>query len=211
MLSGSAPLADSWNYFVEHFGPDAEKSAFTSTPSFLESAAHKLLRRIIDVKKHDPLSDKLPSVTELSKVYLQLGILSGLDWTEMMFILFECMLRIEQNPPSGAEEHLIADILGAWNVVCRQKENYHHFPPVGSDLNWSYVPRVSSGDVNRMYQKRGPQAAFGILAPPLKLRHLQRIPMAALVTFIILTQKFYCCQYTSSDCFTFRFLIKSDN
>jgi pentatricopeptide repeat protein len=188
MLSGSAPLADSWNYFVEHFGPDAEKPAFTSTPSFLGSAAHKLLRRVIDAKKHDPLSDRLPSVTELSKVYLRLGILSGLDWTEMMFILFEYMLRIEQNPPSGVEKHLIADILGAWNVVCRQKGNHHHFPPLDSDLNWSYVPRVSPGDVNQMYRKRGPQAAFGILAPPLKLRHLQGIPMAALVTFIILTK-----------------------
>jgi pentatricopeptide repeat protein len=186
-LSGSVPLLDSWHYFVEHFGPDVEKPAFTSTPSFLNSAAHTLVRRIIDAKRHDPLSDRLPSVTDFSKVYLRLGILSGLDWSEMMFILLEHMLRSEQKAPAGVHERLITDMLGAWNVVCRQKGDYHHFPPLGSDLNWSYVPRVSSGDVNQMYRKRGAQAAFGILTPPLKLRHLQAIPMAALATFVILT------------------------
>jgi pentatricopeptide repeat protein len=186
-LLGSAPLLESWHYFVEHFGPDVEKPAFTSTPSFLNSIAHTLVRRIIDAKRRDALSDKLPSVTEISKVYLRLGILSGLDWGEMIFILLEQMLRSEQNPPAGIYDHLITDILGAWNVVCRRKGDYHCFPPLGSDLNWSYVPRVSSGDVNQMYRKRGAQVAFGILTPPLKLHHLQAIPMVALATFVILT------------------------
>jgi pentatricopeptide repeat protein len=187
MLSGSAPLTDAWNFFVEHFGPDVEKLAPASTPSYLNKTAQDLLRRIIHAKKSDPLSERLPSVTEVSRVYLRLLILSGVDWSEMMFPLLESILRVEQAPSANTNERLIADTLGAWNVVCRRPGTYHHFPPLGSDLNWSYVPYVSSGEVNQMYRKRGPQAAFGILTPSLKLRHLQRIPMVALATFTILT------------------------
>lgn len=187
MLSGSSPLTDSWQFFVEHFGPDADKLAYTSTPSFLNKTAQELLKRIIHAKKNNPLSERLPSVTEVSKVYLQLVILSGLDWTEMMFTLLESILRSEQTTLENVEERLIADILGAWNVVCRRPGTYNHFPPLGSDLIWSNLPHVTSGDVNQMYRRRGPQAAFGILTPPLKLRHLQRVPMVALATFNILT------------------------
>ncbi|KAE9379039.1 hypothetical protein N431DRAFT_434042 [Stipitochalara longipes BDJ] len=188
MLAGSAPLIDAWHFFVEHFGPDAEKLAYTSTPSYLNSTAQELLKRIVHAKKSDSLSQKLPSVTDVSKIYLRLTILSGLDWSDMMFTLLESILRIDQSPSATTEELLIADMLGAWNVVCRQPGSYHHFPAEGSDLNWSYVPRISPGDVNQMYRKRGPQAAFGILTPPLKLRHLQSIPIVALATFIVLTQ-----------------------
>ncbi|KAN0115101.1 hypothetical protein V8E51_004645 [Hyaloscypha variabilis] len=188
MLSGSAPLLDAWHFFVEHFGPDAEKRAYTSMPSYLNSTAQELLKRIIRARKGDPLSEKYPSFTEVSKIYLRLTILSGRDWSDMMFTLLESILRTDQSPSAATEERLIADMLGAWNVVCRQPGNYHHFPAVGSDLNWSYVPRISPGDVNQMYRKRGPQAAFGILTPPLKLRHLQTIPIVALATFVVLTQ-----------------------
>lgn len=185
MLSGSAPLSDSWHFFVQHFGPDVEKPAFTSTPSYLNHIAQDLLRRIIHAKQIDPLLESLPSVTDVSKVYLRLSILSGLDWTKMIFIPLEYIVQ-EQALPVGAKERLITDILGAWNVVCRQKDNCHRFPPDGSDINWSYVPRFSVEDVNQMYRKRGPQAAFGLLAPPLRLRHLENVPMVALATFTIL-------------------------
>jgi pentatricopeptide repeat protein len=191
LLSGS-PLADSWRFFVEHFGPDTMRPSFTenykSIPPYVNSTAKELLRRIIHAKKADPLSQTLPSVTELSKVYLQLGRLHGPDWTEMMLILLQHILRFEQPPPATIEERLIADLLGAWNVVCRLKGNIQHFPPPGSEfLNWSYIPPVSSSDVNRMYRKRGPQTAFGILTPSFPVRHLEGIPMIALATFSIIT------------------------
>ena len=185
MLSGSAPLSDSWQFFVQHFGPDAEKPALTSTPSYLNHIAQNLLRRIIHAKRVDPTSKSLPSVTDISKVYLRLAILPGSDWTKMMFILLEYIIRNQALLPDVVDR-LITDILGAWNVVCRLKDDCHRFPPEGSDINWSYVPRFSAEDVNQMYRKRGPQATFGMLAPPLALRHLENIPMVALATFSIL-------------------------
>jgi len=188
MLAGSAPLMDAWQFFVQHFGPHTVKPAYTSTPSYLNSTAQELLKKIIRARKNDLSSDKIPSVTEVSKVYLQLTILSGVDWSDMMFTLLESIFRNEQSTSVSVQEHLIADMLGSWNVVCRQPGSHHHFPAEGSDLNWSYIPRISSGDINHMHRKRGPQPAFGILTPPLKLRHLQSIPVIALATFIVLTQ-----------------------
>lgn len=207
MLSGSSPLADSWHFFLEHFGSDVEKPGFIehkSTPSYLNHTAKELLRRIIHAKKADPLSQTLPSFTELSKVYLQLGILPGPKWTEMMFILLEYILRLEQPPPAVVEERLIADLLGAWNVVCRHRGDFQHFPPLGSELvNWSYVPPVSSSDINQMYRKRGPQAAFGILTPPFPIRHLEGVPTIALATFSIVTSDSMAAKIVSANAFRF--------
>lgn len=66
LLLQGGNVADAWLFFVEHFGPDAEKHPFDKS---LVSRA--LLKDVILAKRKHPLSESLPSVTEVSTISFQ--------------------------------------------------------------------------------------------------------------------------------------------
>lgn len=66
MLLEGSEVADAWLFFVEHFGPDAEKHPFDKS---LVSRA--LLKDIVAAKRKHPLSETLPNVTEVSTISYQ--------------------------------------------------------------------------------------------------------------------------------------------
>jgi hypothetical protein len=73
LLSEGGNVADAWYFFVEHFGPDARKDPFDkrTSPTYLTTAARELIKQVIHAKNKDPLSQSLPDITEVSKVYFQ--------------------------------------------------------------------------------------------------------------------------------------------
>lgn len=77
MLGQGGNAADSWFYFVEHFGPDAGNTAYEkkSSPTYLISVVRELIKEIIQEKKRSPLSPSLPSVAEVSKICSQYVLL----------------------------------------------------------------------------------------------------------------------------------------
>lgn len=58
--------ADAWLFFVEHFGPDAEKHPFDKT-----LVTRALMKDVIMAKRKHPLSESLPNVTEVSTISYQ--------------------------------------------------------------------------------------------------------------------------------------------
>ncbi|CZR66120.1 uncharacterized protein PAC_16021 [Phialocephala subalpina] len=206
MIKGSSPPADSFHFFLEHFGPDTEqeksRKVLSSLPSYLHQTARNLLRKIIVAKARDPFSTTLPSVTELSGVYLRLGRLQAVDWADLMNPLIRNIINTKEQSFSDAtnEQRLLSDLLGAWNVVCRNPGNLEDIPgDSSSQLNWSHIPPVSSRDAFRVYQKAGSVVTFGMLTPTFPIKSLSRIPPLALSTFHLLNCKATTVQNHSGD------------
>lgn len=192
MLSDGDSIADSWYFFVEHFGPGARREPVDQKlPAFVHTTVKELLKEITHAKSRDPLSQTLPSVTEVSRICMQLGLLHGSEWGDLVFILLENILRIKEQPTednSGAEG-LLLDLLGAWNIVCRPIGTHNNLSaPDSISLDWSQIPAISTRDVVQVGRKHGPQLSFGLLVPPFPSRHVSSIPVIAAATFDLFTE-----------------------
>ncbi|RDL40399.1 uncharacterized protein BP5553_00378 [Venustampulla echinocandica] len=197
LLSEKTAPVESWNFFVEHFGPDIwSKDKGTvgqrALPAFLHSAAKQVLRQVISAKYQHPFSSTLPTVAEVSTLYAQLGLLHGNDWADMMLNLIGEILKIRQESPRDhiREKALLSDLLGSWNVVCRRSGHVPSFTPVDSlCLDWSKLPYVSTQHTTYVYRKSGLPSLFGLLAPSFRLRHLDNVPIIAIATLALLAKE----------------------
>jgi pentatricopeptide repeat protein len=194
MIKKPSPPADSFRFFVEHFGPATQQSGsmIPAPPPYLRDSARRLIRAIITAKTKDPFSTSLPSVTEMSSIYLRLGLLQAVDWADLMAPLIQNLIKMTENTGSDVthEQRLFLDLLGVWNVICRNLGKFDDMPEdSGSQLNWSHIPPLSSNDALKMFQKSGPVVLFGFLAPPFPIKSLGRLPPLALSTFQLLNSK----------------------
>jgi pentatricopeptide repeat protein len=201
LADSSCPAEDSWQFFLEHFGPEAWRNDAinrTSSPSYLyirdgAYSGRALLNRIIQAKSEDPLSTKLPTFTEVLSVYSQLGILHGQDWADMMFSLIGGLLKCQETPSKDLvlEETIVSDLIGSWNVVFRRlgKSQYPVANEGASSFDWSHAPLISAKDANQVYKKRGVQGFFAPLVPGLPFHQLRDIPVIAVASFALLVQE----------------------
>ena len=201
MADHSCPAIESWSFFLEHFGPGAWKSDSISrntSPAYVymrdgSYSGRALLLRIIQARDKDPFSTTLPTFTEVSSVYSQLGVLNGTDWADMVFSLIARLLEFQKSESIDLmnEEMLISDLVGCWNVVFRQagKSQYPVSMEGNSSFDWSHVPSISSKEAIQAYKKRGVQGCFGSLVPDIPFHHLTNFPTVAVATYALLTQE----------------------
>lgn len=191
----SSSAEDCWQFFIQHFGPSPWKKGFIdgiSSPSYLYTrnggyVGRDLMMNVVSAKDRDPMSATLPSYTRISQTYLELGILHGTDWADMMLGLIRNVLKHKDdtslNPAD--EQALILDLLGSWNLVFRKLgTSQYNLTSPSATLDWSNVPAVTLGDVKRAYATRQVRA-FGLLAPNLPTKQLAGLPLVAAATFAI--------------------------
>lgn len=190
MIAENSSVVDTWYHFIGYFGPNAAGQTSSTLPSYLHSPARQLLKQIIAAKARAPFSKTLPSVTEVSFVYLKLGLLHGSDWADMVFVLLENAVKLSQDSLTDPtkETRLLMDLLGAWNIICRKSE-LPPFSPIPDDppsLNWSNVPQISTSDVIRAERRHGALGTFTLLAPLFTVRQLTSFPLISAATFILI-------------------------
>jgi len=195
MLAEPSEVGDSWYFFLEHFGPNVWSRSSVesrSVPSYLHMLARNLLKQIIHAKSRDPLSKTLPTVSEVSWIYAKLELLNGSEWTDMVLILIENILKLKQQPviDLAKEKRLLVDLLGSWNVICRKSGPPPLCPPPEDpiSLDWFNVPFFSSQDVLQTQRRLGALGSFGMLAPSFRTQHLDSVPLVATATTILLQQ-----------------------
>lgn len=189
MLSDPTRMLEAWRYFKEHFDTSTAIEP-VKRPLYLSSLASAMRNRLIFAKANEPSDETFPTANEISQVYLRMGFLQGWWWCDMTLILIERILSCRKYPTEDRthEKKLVEELLGAWNVVCRSSERLQHQRPVGSSLDWSHLPNVSTYDAELSYRKRGVQS-FGLLAPVFQSRHLTKLPLVVFATFDILTNE----------------------
>jgi pentatricopeptide repeat protein len=197
----SCPAIDSWQFFLEHFGPGAWRKGTisrSSLPSYLyirdgRYSVRSLMNRIISAKDADPFSTTSPSFTEVSAVYSQLGALHPLDWADMMFSLIGGLLKYQEAPSKDCrhEETLVSDLVGSWNVVFRRlgKSQCPVTVDGASYFDWSDMPSFSVKDAIEVHRKYGVQGCFGLLVPGVPYKQLKNIPIIAAASFALLMQE----------------------
>lgn len=195
MMKDGAPYPDQWAFFVENFGPIAQRSRGIeriSMPSFLRPTISSMWHAIVQAKEHGhPLPESLPTTTEISRVFMELGYLNGHDWIEMVSHPLRTILKMrngELDDPE-LEKRLTKDLIGAWNIACRGIGQFENFHESNSPLYWSTLPSISTVDAMKVHKKRGSHDVFGLLAPSFVLGSLKAFPIVALTTFGLLTER----------------------
>ncbi|KAH7360765.1 hypothetical protein BKA65DRAFT_493928 [Rhexocercosporidium sp. MPI-PUGE-AT-0058] len=195
MMDNEAPFPDQWAFFLEHFGPAAQRARGRdriSMPSYLRPTIKLMFKAIVQAKeKHHPLPDSLPSTTEISRVFMELGYLNANDWIEMVSHPLRFILKArngELHDPE-LEKRLTEDLIGAWNIVCRDIGQLRNFHDKDSPSYWMTLPSISMVDAVHVHQKRGSQDVFALLVPSFKLGNLKAFPMIALATFGLLSER----------------------
>ncbi|KAL2074704.1 hypothetical protein VTL71DRAFT_8483 [Oculimacula yallundae] len=193
MMSEKAPYPDQWAFFIENFGPDAQRARAKyriDMPTYLRPTIHLLWKAIADAKEHDhPLPDSLPSATEISKVFMELGYLHAKYWIVMVSHLLRTLLKVRSGGlgDAEAERRLLVDLIGAWNVACRDLGQLRNFHDLHSPSYWMTLPSISMVDAVNVHRLRD-EKVFGLLVPPFELVELQDFPVITLATFGLLTE-----------------------
>ncbi|KAK0129705.1 hypothetical protein ONS96_000266 [Cadophora gregata f. sp. sojae] len=195
MMKDGAPYPDQWAFFVENFGPAAQRArgiARISMPSFLRPTISSMWHSIVQAKENGhPLPESLPTTAEISRVFMELGYLQGHDWIEMVSHPIRAILTMrnrELDDPEMEKRHT-EDLIGAWNIACRdigQLENIHDSD---SPFYWSSLPAISTADALKVHKKLGSHDCFGLLVPSFSLGSLKAFPVVALATFGLLTER----------------------
>ncbi|KAH8815839.1 hypothetical protein F5884DRAFT_195753 [Xylogone sp. PMI_703] len=188
------PIGDAWEFFVQHFGPEAwEKGIIDqkSCPSYLKSSARILLKRIISAKADRSFPETLPTVTDVTRVYAWLGMLQGVEWIALMEGLHENILRSISRDSGMPTERLVSDLLCSWNFWCRRRGSPPKVLLPGTEefpLDWSDIPSLMTSEATQKFQNGGIGELFGVLIPQLS-SVLQALPAIVLGTFTILSDK----------------------
>ncbi|KAH6681811.1 hypothetical protein B0J14DRAFT_468727 [Halenospora varia] len=202
-LEHSHPVTDSFQFFLEHFGPNSVSglpSSGGSLPTYIRSLAMQLLQALVAAKAKFPASQSLPTITEISSLYACLGILQSIEWTEMVLNLLETLLKMRQQEARSEDDErfLLQDLLGAWNVVCRRPERSPELPSSLSafdELDWSKVPEISRADIIKIHRSQRffmqkVYGAFQFLTPNVSQKRLHNnFPQAAMATYGFLKEK----------------------
>lgn len=107
-----------------------------------------------------------------------------------MLNLIESILNLSSPPNTFANEveQLLADLVGAWNVVCRFAGNMDDLPSYESTmLDWSNVPRITQYKTVKAFRQDGIEKCFGLLTPSFYHRHTTHLPAITISTFALLS------------------------
>ena len=163
---------------MQYFGTENVDRFGKSQPK-LSALAGILFREITQAKRNDLSSEALPSATELTRTFWELGYLVGGDWCNLMQAL------LSHAPNSN--EKLVEDILGMWNIVCRQSvrinadRSTYTFP-----MDWSRLPTLSMAAIFRLRKHSRFNDAFGYLMPKIPSDELGDLPVISIAIFRLL-------------------------
>ncbi|KAI9646214.1 hypothetical protein NHQ30_005654 [Ciborinia camelliae] len=188
MLREERPLSDCWSFFVEHFGPTAWKDGSisrTSWPASLKTGVPSLLKITRDRRKEQPFRDDVPPFPEMISVTLELGLLRGAQWVQMITILLNAILEVGVATEKG--KLLLSELLTSWNIVCRRRSRQSRMGEyIPSSSDWSNLPSHTMHGIFLEKREHGIQNAFRLLTPQFSRGQMYQLPTVALGTLNIL-------------------------
>ncbi|POS87385.1 hypothetical protein EPUL_002756 [Erysiphe pulchra] len=177
MIDKSKILSEKLNLFRENL----DSSTSQASLSRLKIDYATLLQEIIEFKRINPYDSKIPSITEITRIFSQVNALSGSEWADLVMAVLEKILVIQAKGLNY--KPLILDVIGAWSAAINN-----------SNFFKTLTPEVTL----RHYQKFGLNHLMGEIIPKLKHTDLTGVSAVAFVTFDVLTKK-HLKIYDSSD------------
>ncbi|KAK4211945.1 hypothetical protein QBC37DRAFT_203575 [Rhypophila decipiens] len=149
-------IAPAFTYFAETLHPQLVEAG--CVPAVVkDGACRDLMRGLFNEKAQDFASDALPTVTRISELTLELGILTPAAWGTLMIELLQHITTLSTQPADFAtiedyinaidrRDDLLRDLVGAWKVFCGFVSfETNSPPPLGSEEYESAVKNQISG------------------------------------------------------------------
>lgn len=187
MIAERQPINESWAFFITHFGHHGTEGPIdpATMPAYLKSTGHAMLYAITKAKTNKPESETLPSAAVVTKIFLDMGILKGYHWAQLIRGPLETIIKAKELTENVYLVFL--DLIASWNIMSRLATAGDR--GLGPPFSWKNMKTYTQEAIQRRYQSNGLTRAFcGIFpvtatAPP---KETEGIPLVALATFRLL-------------------------
>ncbi|KAH6850367.1 hypothetical protein B0I37DRAFT_371470 [Chaetomium sp. MPI-CAGE-AT-0009] len=178
-----ATLVEAYAYFEETVYPQINKDGAGTSQIVKNQIAAVLLNKLALEKPRDFDASRLPSVTRITEIMVELDVLRPSAWANLVLALVQHIYRQNTVPDRyssikdyetamARRDALLHDLLGAWRVFCSQRS-----PPTR--------PLGKPQEQQLTLQK-----AFGAMFPQYLVPSLLRPTFAAFATYKLLTDAF---------------------
>lgn len=169
MNDKSKRLSEKLSLFRENLSSSTSQASLSR---FKEDCT-TLLQEIIESKYLNPYDSKIPSITEITRLFSQVNALSGSEWAGLVMAILENILTFQGKRLN--DKPLVLDLIGAWDVA---------------SSNSNFLKTLSPEAALQHYQKFGLNHLMGEVIPNMKQTDLTGVPAVVFVTFDVLTKKF---------------------
>lgn len=185
-------IEDCYEFFMDHV---MAKAVTPEKSRLVKQRGSYLLKRVAETKTQDMDNRRLPSISQLTSIYHQLGTLNATNWTSMIMGLIKYILSInstreayasdEEFEKARAKKHeLLGDLIESWVLFNRRRlsvDTSSHLSPEEAEFRFPLL----DPDQLRLHAKRGLAPAFSLLFSQYSTNS-QDIPAAAIATFVVL-------------------------
>ncbi|KAH8894932.1 hypothetical protein GQ53DRAFT_744350 [Thozetella sp. PMI_491] len=192
----------SFDFFESKISPSINKPGVEVPKTFRDRVGRGLLERISREKANDMESKDLPTVTRISQLSLDLGLLQPHAWARLTLKLLEYVCSVSTSPndhPSiesyeatmARREDLLHDLLGAWKVLNVQRFTALRVGSAAKAAHQIGPPSFTDAMKIQLSSKKVARNPLGVLFPHYDPGKLNEVTSAAIGTYVLLTDPIY--------------------
>ncbi|KAI1126702.1 hypothetical protein F5Y10DRAFT_207421 [Nemania abortiva] len=191
MVTTDTSAVDAYLYFRTEVRPAVQKPG-THVPQAYHKIKLALLERLVAAKKANMLSEDLPTVADIFRLYAEAGELKPKQWTMLVGELIQCIVSMD--PPTDTQsigqldlrKAMLTDLVESWKVLSLPRLA---IVPTGENelTNGFWFPRLEKFSLARYATKGDFPVAFSTLFPQYPRNHLgTRVAALAIATYALM-------------------------
>ncbi|KAI0862615.1 hypothetical protein F4860DRAFT_512584 [Xylaria cubensis] len=190
------PVASAYLYYRTEIVPVVGVPG-THVPRAYHTVKFALLEKLIAAKKADIITDTLPTVADIFKIYAEVGELKPKQWVALVGELVQCIVNmdptanktqsiLEYERQLALREAMLADLVESWKVLSLPR----HTMSSGSEnelTNSFWFPRLDKFSLVKFAKKGDFAVAFSTLFPQYPRNQLGTpVAVLAIATYALL-------------------------
>ncbi|KAI0191477.1 hypothetical protein EV127DRAFT_387726, partial [Xylaria flabelliformis] len=190
------PVASAYLYYRTEIVPVVGVPG-THVPRAYHTVKFALLEKLIAAKKADVITDTLPTVADIFKIYAEVGELKPKQWVALVGELVQCIVNmdptanktqsiLEYERQLALREAMLADLVESWKVLSLPR----HTISSGSEnelTNSFWFPRLDKFSLVKFAKKGDFAVAFSTLFPQYPRNQLGTpVAVLAIATYTLL-------------------------
>ncbi|KAK3942443.1 hypothetical protein QBC46DRAFT_380256 [Diplogelasinospora grovesii] len=195
---GDAGVTAAYGFFETNIYPQISQAGSEVPQILIDQLSAVLFRRLLIKKAESFDSPELPTVTRISEIMLELGLLKPPNWAILMIQLLQHICRVSTFPTDytsiesyenamGRRDALLHDLLGAWKVFTVPRFTALRVGDAAKAAKQGLYPSGYPRAHSSSDRWPGPQRAFAALFPQYTHLVLHRPTWAAIATYALLT------------------------
>jgi hypothetical protein len=173
MVDGATPVGDAYLYFQTEITPAIQVPGI-HVPQAYHKVKFALMEKLIAAKKADMLTEGLPTVADIFRVYAEIGELKPKQWAVLVGELLQCIVHMEPSTETQSvaeferqltlREAMMADLVESWKVLSLPQLA---IAPTGENelTNGFWFPRLDKFSLQKFAKTGNFAAAFSTLFP----------------------------------------------